>query len=160
MGSVSWPRSGSLNGWQDFGHEDAAVTRNDRMRAHQLGSLLPPAGEPKLPARVCTRGATSGRHSGHRRLAGQRHCPEVCRFSAAGNDGLSTHSDGRRPKSAKAGNRGLGTAVVPQLWDFAAGAGVDVTERGGKVRNFATGQGRELGCERVTDRLSNAILRF
>jgi hypothetical protein len=32
------------------------------------------------------------------------------------NDGLSTHSDGRRPKSAKAGNRGLGTAVVPQLW--------------------------------------------
>jgi hypothetical protein len=23
------------------------------------------------------------------------------------NDGLSTHSDGRRPKSAKAGNRGL-----------------------------------------------------
>jgi hypothetical protein len=56
MGSASWQRSGSLNGWQDFGHEDAAVTRNDRMRAHQLGSLLPPAGEPKLPARVCTPG--------------------------------------------------------------------------------------------------------
>jgi hypothetical protein len=34
------------------------------------------------------------------------------------NDGLSTHSDGRRPKSAKAGNRRLGTAVVPQLWGF------------------------------------------
>ena len=30
MGSASWQRSGSLNGWQDFGHEDAAVTRNDR----------------------------------------------------------------------------------------------------------------------------------
>ena len=27
------------------------------------------------------------------------------------NDGLSTHSEGRRPKSAKARNRGLGTAV-------------------------------------------------
>jgi hypothetical protein len=44
MGLASWQRSGSLNGWQDFGHEDAAVTRNDQMRAHQLGSLLPPAG--------------------------------------------------------------------------------------------------------------------
>ena len=44
--------------------------------------------------------------------------------------------------------------------DFAAGAGVDVAERGGKVRNFATRHGRELGCERVTDRLCNAILRF
>src|SRR5260370_34580644 len=43
---------------------------------------------------------------------------------------------------------------------FAAGAGVDVAERGGKVRNFATRHGRELRCERVTDRLSNAILRF
>jgi hypothetical protein len=41
MGSASLPRSGSLNGWQDFGHEDTAVTRNDRMRA-QLGSLLLP----------------------------------------------------------------------------------------------------------------------
>ena len=37
------------------------------------------------------------------------------------NDGLSTHSDGRRPKSVKAGNRGLGTAVVPQLWGFRRG---------------------------------------
>ena len=45
MGSASWQRSGSLNGWQDFGHEDTALTR-DRVRAHQLGSPLPPAGEP------------------------------------------------------------------------------------------------------------------
>jgi hypothetical protein len=50
MGLASWPRSGSLNGWQDFGHEDTAVTRNDRMRA-QLGSLLLPAGQPQLSAR-------------------------------------------------------------------------------------------------------------
>src|SRR3974390_1580220 len=37
------------------------------------------------------------------------------------NDGLSTRSEGRRPKSAKAGNRGLGTAAVPQLWGFRRG---------------------------------------
>jgi hypothetical protein len=45
MGSASWQRFGSLTGWRDFGHEDTAVTRNDRMRA-QLGSLLLPAGAP------------------------------------------------------------------------------------------------------------------
>ena len=56
MGLASWQRSGSLNGWQDFGHEDAAVTRNDQMRAHQLGSLLPPAGEAQLPPPVYTLG--------------------------------------------------------------------------------------------------------
>jgi hypothetical protein len=44
--------------------------------------------------------------------------------------------------------------------DFAAGSGVDVVERGGNVRNFATRHVRELNCERVTDRLCNAILRF
>jgi len=73
------------------------------------------------------------------------------------NDGLSTHSEGRRPKSAKARNRWLGTAVVPQLWGFRR---VDVVERGGNVRKFATRHVRELSCERVTDRLCNAILRF
>jgi hypothetical protein len=30
----------------------------------------------------------------------------VCRFSDAGNDDLATRSGGRRPKSAKARNRG------------------------------------------------------
>jgi hypothetical protein len=65
MGSASWPRFGSLNGWRDFGHEDTAVTSNDRMRA-QLGGLLLPAGQPQLSARVCILRATSGRHSGHR----------------------------------------------------------------------------------------------
>ena len=44
--------------------------------------------------------------------------------------------------------------------DFAAGSGVDVVERGGNVGNFATRHVRELNCERVTDRLCNAILRF
>ena len=44
--------------------------------------------------------------------------------------------------------------------DFAAGSGVDVVERGGDVGNFATRDVRELNCERVTDRLCNAILRF
>jgi hypothetical protein len=55
MGSASWQRSGSLNGWQDFGHEDTAVTRNDRMRAR---SPVPPASEPQLPAQ----GAHCRRH--------------------------------------------------------------------------------------------------
>jgi hypothetical protein len=32
----------------------------------------------------------------------------MCRFSDAGNDGLTTRSGGRRPKSAKARNRGRG----------------------------------------------------
>ena len=44
--------------------------------------------------------------------------------------------------------------------DFAAGSGVDVVERGGNVGNFAARHVRELNCERVTDRLCNAILRF
>jgi len=33
-------------------------------------------------------------------------------------------------------------------------------ERGGNVGNFATRHVRELNCERVTDRLCKAILRF
>jgi hypothetical protein len=44
--------------------------------------------------------------------------------------------------------------------DFVAGSGVDVVERGGEMDNFATRHVRELNCERVTDRLCNAILRF
>ena len=44
--------------------------------------------------------------------------------------------------------------------DFAAGSGVDVVERGGNVGNFARRHVRELNCERVTDRLCNAILHF
>src|SRR6516162_3577527 len=45
--------------------------------------------------------------------------PEVCRFSDAGMVGLSTRSSGRRPKSAKARNRGMWAAAVPRvLWGF------------------------------------------
>ena len=44
--------------------------------------------------------------------------------------------------------------------DFAAGSGVDVVERGGDVGNFAPRDVRELNCERITDRLCSAILRF
>src|SRR3984885_3468181 len=86
--------------------------------------------------------------------------PELCRFSAAG----MTVS----PRTPRAGGRKAPRHEIAgweRRWcrnygDFAAGSGVDVAERGGKVRNFATRHGRELGCERVTDRLSNAILRF
>src|SRR5260370_39787409 len=45
----------------------------------------------------------------------------MCRFSDAGNDELSTRSGGRRPKSAKARNRGrYARSAVPlaQLWGF------------------------------------------
>src|SRR5580700_10870737 len=86
--------------------------------------------------------------------------PFLCRFSAAG----MTVS----PRTPTAGGRKAPRQEIAgweRRWcrnygDFAAGAGVDVAERGGKVRNFATRDGRELGCERVTDRLCNAILRF
>ena len=85
---------------------------------------------------------------------------ELCRFSAAG----MTVS----PRTPTAGGRKAPRQEIAgweRRWcrnygDFAAGAGVDVAERGGKVRNFGTRHGRELGCERVTDRLCNAILRF
>src|SRR5580704_2057675 len=86
--------------------------------------------------------------------------PVLCRFSAAG----MTVS----PRTPRAGGRKAPRQEIAG-WErrwcrnhgyFAAGAGVDVAERGGKVRNFATRHGRELGCEGVTDRLSNAILRF
>src|SRR6516164_5620429 len=41
------------------------------------------------------------------------------RFSDAGMVGLSTRSSGRRPKSAKARNRGMWAAAVPRvLWGF------------------------------------------
>jgi hypothetical protein len=45
----------------------------------------------------------------------------LCRFSDAGNDDLATRSGDRRPKSAKARNRGrYARSAVPlaQLWGF------------------------------------------
>src|ERR1700738_1665345 len=39
---------------------------------------------------------------------GNCECRELCRFSDAGDDDLATRSAGRRPKSAKARNRGGG----------------------------------------------------
>src|SRR5262249_32712086 len=39
----------------------------------------------------------------------------LCRFSDAGLAGLSTRSSGRRPKSAKARNRGMWAAAVPRV---------------------------------------------
>src|SRR6516165_10054351 len=73
---------------------------------------------------------------------------------------LTTRSGGRRPKSAKARNRGGDRRRCRNYGDFVAGSGVDVVERGGEMGNFATRHVRELNCERVTDRLCNAILRF
>jgi hypothetical protein len=55
------------------------------------------------------------------RYLGQCRIPVLCRFSDTGNDDLTTRSDGRRPKSAKARNRGrYARSAVPlaQLWGF------------------------------------------
>ena len=84
----------------------------------------------------------------------------MCRFSAAG----MTVS----PRAPMAGGRKAPKHEIAgweRRWcrdygDFAAGSGVDVVERGGNVGNFATRHVRELNCERVMDRLCNAILRF
>src|SRR5580700_8494321 len=85
-----------------------------------------------------------------------RRLPIVCRFSAAGmmvSPRTPTAGGRKAPRQEIAGWE---RRWCRNYGGFAAGAGVDVAERGGKVRNFATRQ----GCERVTDRLSNAILRF
>src|SRR3984893_12801338 len=90
----------------------------------------------------------------------QCRCLLLCRFSAAG----MTVS----PRAPRAGGRKAPRHEIAgweRRWcrnygDFAAGSGVDVVERGGNVGNFATRHVRELNCERVTDRLCNAILRF
>jgi hypothetical protein len=84
----------------------------------------------------------------------------LCRFSAAGTK--------VSPRTPRAGGRKAPRQEIAgweRRWcrsygDFDTGSGVDVAERGGNVRNFATQHVGELSCERVTDRLSNAILRF
>jgi aerobic-type carbon monoxide dehydrogenase small subunit (CoxS/CutS family) len=51
----------------------------------------------------------------------RRMSPLLCRFSDAGDDDLATRSGSRRPKSAKARNRGrYARSAVPQaqLWGF------------------------------------------
>src|ERR1700752_198032 len=65
-----------------------------------------------------------------------RGCQLLCRFADAGMAGLSTRSSGRRPKSAKARNRGMWAAAVPRvLWGL--------YERGTVKPNFC---GRFLPC--------------
>jgi hypothetical protein len=85
----------------------------------------------------------------------------MCRFSDAGTHDTS-HAL-RRPASEKrqgTKSRWGNVGECRNYGDFAAGSGVDVVERGGNVGNFATRPVRELNCERVTDRLCKAILRF
>ena len=83
--------------------------------------------------------------------------PLLCRFSAAGmmvSPGTPTAGGRKAPRQEIAGWE---RRWCRNYGGFAAGAGVDVAERGGKVRNFATRHGRELGCERsriVLDRYS------
>ena len=60
-----------------------------------------------------------GRSSEHRVLMP---LPLLCRFSDAGMTRLSTRCGGRRPKSAKARNRGKwGTGGAAGLWRFSRG---------------------------------------
>ena len=61
----------------------------------------------------CTYGSVRGALSNERPYRDGCNCctcsrPVLCRFLAAGNDDLTTRSGGRRPKSAKARNRGDG----------------------------------------------------
>ena len=87
--------------------------------------------------------------------------PVLCRFSDAGTHDTS-HAL-RRPASEKrqgTKSRWEDVGECRNYGDFAAGSGVDVVERGGDVGNFATRDVRELNCERITDRVCNAILRF
>jgi hypothetical protein len=70
----------------------------------------------------------SGVMSAHWRIADKicpyRTCPLMCRFSAAGKTNLSKRRDGRRPKSAKARNRGMHAPLGgphAELWGFERG---------------------------------------
>jgi hypothetical protein len=67
----------------------------------------------------------------------------MCRFSDAGNDDLATRSGDRRPKSAKARNRGsYARSAVPlaQLWGFERRAC-----RGGNVTGLSLQQADTAG---------------
>ena len=56
-------------------------------------------------------------------------CPDMCRFSVAGNDEPTTGTGGRRPKSAKARNRGMWGTIVPRRYgDLAAAAGLMILD--------------------------------
>ena len=87
-------------------------------------------------------------------------CRLLCRFSAAG---MTVY-----PRAPRAGGRKAPRHEIAgweRRWrrnygDFAAGSDFEVGEGGGNVGNVATRHGTELSCERVTDRLCNAILRF
>src|ERR1700730_6743778 len=58
----------------------------------------------------------------------RRMSPLVCRFSDAGMTKLSPGTGGRRPKSAKARNRGRwGTDGAVALWGFCRGLGPEKT---------------------------------
>ena len=60
----------------------------------------------------------------------------LCRFSAAGNDSLTTRYGDRRLKSAKARSRGkLGTDWQRALWGFQVGA--EVTAGNGSMPRAA-----------------------
>ena len=71
----------------------------------------------------------------------------------------TTRSGGRRPKSAKARNRGMwGTVGAAGYGDLAAGSGAWVLQRGGWETGFASLEARELRRDRAAGILPEVIL--
>jgi len=76
---------------------------------------------------------------------------------------LSTRTGAGGPKTSKGGNRGWDERCEngsAGYGDFDAGTGLDVVERSSSARDFAAQHVRELGRERVAQRLCDAILCF
>ena len=83
----------------------------------------------------------------------------MCRFSDAGNDDLTIRSGGRRPKSAKARNRGCGRQECRGRYgDLAAGSGARVMQRGSGETDFALEHGHDWERERASGVLHDGIL--
>jgi hypothetical protein len=82
------------------------------------------------------------------------------RFSDAGNDGLTTRSFGRRPKSAKARNRGGGWygGGAAGYGDLAARSSARVMKRGRGETDFAWQDRHDWEHERAAGVLHDEIL--
>jgi hypothetical protein len=85
----------------------------------------------------------------------------LCRFSDAGMTGPSTRRGGRRPKSAKARNRGRERQRCRGHYgDLAAGSGAREWRRGGRQTCFAWLKERDLKRDRAVRVVGAAIVGF
>jgi hypothetical protein len=86
---------------------------------------------------------------------------QLCRFSDAGMTGPSTRRGGRRPKSAKARNRGRERQRCRGHYgDLAAGSGAREWRRGGRQTCFAWLKERDLKRDRAVRVVGAAIVGF